>query len=358
VETEHLRRLTDKSPALGDRVREALRQTVLDALRSGVPACDSPMPEGVPEYRRPDWDTIRAVFAAYDRENDGDRTLMAENRGMLRELLSEHWITLRPVLRGVLANDAPVDRGARTYGACVDMSGKLSRMLLRRRNTVGLLEEELSESLDVLRSQGNDWVCGRAGMESVTAWTEKLDGFLSDLFSHLRETWEADTEAYRGLLAAYTAERERLFRLDTCAGGFFAETWSALLEGALPESVETAITVASEELDSSYRELWRSVCRLSRGIDALMHRIRSRAAESRAARDISDRPELFLDALRGAAYEDPAWGKAILSVMDTAARNDFRTAVRRWQESFELSRRQEEAYKEYSALYARFTRPS
>jgi hypothetical protein len=38
VETEHLRRLTDKSPALGDRVREALRQTVLDNKGGGPSA--------------------------------------------------------------------------------------------------------------------------------------------------------------------------------------------------------------------------------------------------------------------------------------------------------------------------------
>ena len=355
IETEHLRRLLEKNPALGDRMRDALRLTVLDALENGFPVCTAPPPEGAPEYRRPDWDGVREAFAAYDGENDEDRELMQENRRMLRELLSEYWITLRPGFARVLASRNDPE-GERTYGACLDMGRRLAAMQACRRNTLACLEESLSDSLEILRSVRNDWVCARAGMESVNAWTDQLNDRLPELLSYLQNRWATDTEAYRGLLSAYTAERERLFRRDTRQDGFFAETLNDLLEGRLSSEDAHRLGETLVELENAeaYAELWESVCRLSRGIDALLRRIRSRAAARRAARDISNRPGLCLAALRGAAYEDHAWGETVIGVMDAAARNDFRSAVRRWQENTELARRQAEAYGEYSALYQRY----
>lgn len=355
VEVDYLKGLMARDPQLGDRMREALRHTVLDALRNGAPACEVLPPDGVPNYRRPDWELVRSVFAAFDGENDPDRMLMAENREMLRELLSEHWITLRPRFLSALCQDTE-DGGARTYEACLSMSVKLSAMLLRRRNTVVCLENCLTDSLEILHSESGDWICGRAGMESVNAWMDQLNSALPDLLAHFRERWASDTEEYRCLHAAYSAERERLFRKDAEEGGFFAETWQTLWEGTLSDTDMDRLGEALDELEdaAAYRELWESVCRLSHGIKALLSRIHSRAAESRTAREISNRPEVCLDALRGAAYEDRAWGSAVLSVLDTATRTDFRSVVRRWLENSELARRQAEAYAEYSTAYSRY----
>jgi hypothetical protein len=264
-------------------------------------------------------------------------------------------------MNGIEADDPRGDharaQGDRMYSACLEMNQRLTRMLNLRKHTVLRMEEILSDSLDALRYEGNDWICARAGAESTKAWTDRLQDALPMLLDHLRDDWGRDTEHYRCLHSAYTAARDRLFRLDTSLDtGFFARDWQSILLGTLTaergEQLRERLAIAPET--AGLLELWDAALRISRGTGALVRRINARAAESRTAREIADRTTLCIDALRGAAYEDPAWGKSVIAVMDTATRNDYRATVRRWQESDTLIKRQAEAYTEYSTMYARY----
>lgn len=360
VEQNYLQRMLEGNIGLSVRVSDAIRLSVMEMLERRGALSAEPPPDDVPNYNRIEWEMLYSTFRKYDQENDEDRARICENRRMLREMLSEHWITLRPALFPFYQRDegAPgSDPGRHIHAACLELNSRLADMLVSRQNTVRSLENALLDSLDILQCQGNDWACGRAGAESIRPFAKGLREALPSLLAYLQTDWEEDTERYRCLHAAYTAERERLFRLDTRSGeGFFALDWQLIHDGSMDDGRwdELRVCLGKQTDTAVYTELWDSLHRISLGTAALLERIRNRAAERRTARDLADRTGLWVDALRGAAYEDRAWGTAVISVMDTVSRNDFRATVRRWQEACELYRRQDEAFSQYSEMYGRY----
>ena len=360
IEQSYIHRLLERSIGLSVRISDAIRCTVIELLKLRGPMSTVSPPDGVPDYKRIEWEILYRVFRKYDQENDGDRERICENRRMLREMLSEHWVTLRPVFLSFYLENGITpcsDPGERTYAACLDMNNSLADMLIRRKNIVDTLKNALRNGLDVLQSSGNDWVYGRAGAESTRPFSKGLTEALPSLLASLQTDWEEDTERYRCLHVAYTAERERLFRTDVRDGeGFFASDWHLICDGCMGDNRWSELRACLEANSDtvSYVNLWDSLHRISLGTAALLERIQSRAAESRTARELADRTNLWVDALRGAAYEDQAWGETIISVMDTATRNDFRATVRRWQEACELCRCQDEAFTQYSETYGRY----
>jgi hypothetical protein len=167
--------------------------------------------------------------------------------------------------------------------------------------------------------------------------------------------WQAETDRYRSLYTAYTYERELLFRMDVSEDGFFAADWQGILNGTLSEERWDSL-LAAPEITAPYRELLESLRRVSKGTGALLSRMESRGAERRMAREIANRADLQLHALRASAYEDADWGESVVAIMDPAARRDYRDAVRRWQETRELNARRAEAYAAYAAAYGEYLR--
>jgi hypothetical protein len=234
------------------------------------------------------------------------------------------------------------------------MNRRLSALLEVRRETVASIGKLLADGLDTLDAEGNDWVCGRAGTDSVMAWADPLATQLPLMLQDLQRDWKQQTEQYRTLLTAYTAERNKLFLRDICEEkGSFSSDWRAMRDGCLPEGRWELFRdrLANAPDTEAFLNLFDSLYRISHGTGVLLHRIRTRAAENRMARDLSDRQDLQLLALRGAAYEDPDWGDAVVRVMDMATRNDFRATVRKWQRTCELIEKRKKAYMEYSAMY-------
>lgn len=359
VELAFLRRQLEKNADLSDALSDALRRSVLDTFTQAEDAEVLPPPRDVPDYRRLSREEIRAVFRTFDEENDGDRARIDENNRMIRESLSEHWITLRPVLiETALSSERPVavyrEAANRAFDACLEMNSRLSGMLAHRHALITRLENRLADSLDVLDAEGNDWICGRAGADRAALWVGDLTASLPALLAELSADWEEDTHRYRSLLAAYTTERERLFRLDVrpTVGGFAAD-WRAMLDGCLPEArwTEYRERLEASVETASFVPLLESLRRISMGTGALLSRIRARSAEARTARKLSGDADLRVSALRGAAYEDPAWGTAVIDAMDTATRNEFRATVRRWQETCRLLSDRREAFTAYSDMY-------
>ncbi len=362
IELTYIHRLLEHDADLNDRIADALRLCVLDKLEQGISAEATAPPADVPDYTRLKWEEISRTYRRFDSENDEDRLRIENNARMLRETLSEHWITLRPVLADTkhsLPRNVQAYRDAceRQYGSCLEMNSRLAELLGDRRKAVTELGHMLSDSLDILDAEGNDWICGRAGADRTDVWVDALIHRLPALLAYLRTDWKKDTEQYRSLLTAYTAEREALFRRDTHPEyGCFASDWHAIREGRMSEGRWELLheRLLDTPETASFSDLFESLHRISRGTGALRNRIRSRAAESRMARELAARADLRVAALRGAAYEDLDWGDGVIAVMDTATRNDFRATVRRWQERCELAERQKQAYEEYRTMYGAY----
>ena len=359
AELAYLDKLLRENATLSARLTEALQRCVLHKLQEDE---DPPTPPDAPDYVRLSREEVYRAFRVYDCENDEDRARIRTNRRALREYMSEHWITMRPALiSGSAGGDGEGEShrvtGDRMYGACLQMNGELTRMLLERSRQVLSVETLLANSLERITAEGNDWIYGRAGGDFAAHWAESLAKELPEVLEALRTDWKQNTESYRALLSAYSAEREALFRHDTRPGlGGFAEDWQRILEGTLPESRWDLFCgrLSDDPETAGFTDMMESLHRISRGTGALLARIRARSAESRAARDLADQPELRLAALRGAAYEDEDWGKEITAVMDTATRNDFRATVRRWQEARRLAEDRRRAYRRYRSMYTEF----
>lgn len=359
TELAYLRQLLERDSDLADRLVDALQSCTVDKLRKGPSAESVPPPENVPDYTRLEWETVHRAYRVYDSENDGDRTRIENNARVMKESLSEHWITLRPLLTELRHNLPPEIQNYRRvsdqmYDSCRDMNRRLSALLEVRRETVSSIGKLLADGLDTLDAEGNDWVCGRAGTDSVMAWADPLATQLPLMLQNLQRDWKQQTEQYRTLLTAYTAERNKLFLRDICEEkGSFSSDWRAMRDGCLPEGRWELFRdrLANAPDTEAFLNLFDSLYRISHGTGVLLHRIRTRAAENRMARDLSDRQDLQLLALRGAAYEDPDWGDAVIRVMDMATRNDFRATVRKWQRTCELIEKRKKAYMEYSAMY-------
>ena len=374
TEMAYLQGLFDQSPELVDRLANALRLSILEKLERGEDGA-VPLPaEEIPEYRRLSVSEIRPLFERLDEENHADRQRIRENQDILKESLAEHWVTLRPALLrecfaeegeenslGLSASNRFGRVGGRAYGEvnrqiyelCLDMNRRLAEMLTKRRRLLDRVRGLMLDSLEVAEAEGKDWICGRAGAESVSAWTAPLRGELPELLAVMDHTWAEDTERYRSLLAAYTAERERLFERDIRSEGAFFEDWQAILNGDVPEEQWMLWRERLAEVPEAagFAGFLDAVRRISEGTGVLYARIRGRATENRVARDLSSRADLRVAALRGAAYEDADWGDEVLAVMDAAARNEFRATVRRWQEARKKAERRKRAFEAYAAMY-------
>jgi hypothetical protein len=374
TEYAYLKEYLGKSPDRADRLTNALRTHVLNKFKAGGEAERPPAPADVPEYKRLEYADLYKAFRRLDCENDPDRARIDENNRVLRESLSEHWITLRPILmegkEGELSvlEDADVpsmepsaaDHRAvsdAVYGVCLDMNRRLAEMHERRRRTVEDIRAHMRRGLDIALTEGEDWVCGRAGVDSVRAWLSPLREELPALLAEMDKGWQEDTERYRSLLTAYTAERDALFGRDIVPGlGGFAERWQAVTEGRLPDEVwQTWADLLSRSPETAgFGEFLEAIRRISRGTGALYGRIRARAAETRMARELANRADLRITALRGAAYEDPDWGEEIIGLMDAPARAEFLAVVQGWQETRARLERRQEAYDTYAAMYTAF----
>lgn len=353
TEENHLRRLLEREKGLASCVAEAVRLCILEKLNRGDVGEVCPPPEDVPAYRRLSWEEISQAFRRHDAENDEDRARITENCHILRDNLTDHWIALRPYLLQV-SHRTPTPAAERSYATCADMSRRLGRMLAGRKRRLSRLETMLADGLAILRAEEQDWMEGRAGDGSMEAWVNHLTEELPSALTALSESWQTETEAYRSLMTAYIYERELLFRMDTDpAEGFFAVDWQALQKGELMDSRWLAIGKALSVVPD-YRELWESLCCVSKGTGALLTRIKSRGAERRMARELSDRPDIRVAALRASAYEDEDWGDSVVAIMDPAMRREHLDVVRRWLETRELAAGRAEAYAAYSSSWQAF----
>ncbi len=365
TETNYIRRLIAQEQGLPERITDALRALALEKLYV-EPGDPVPLPEDVPDLRRLTRRDVAEIYRTYDAENDEDYAAIRRNRAMMREQLSEHWVTLRPILLRVghqLAAEAESLSAAmgdgsddcdRAYAALLRLNARLGGLWEERKAYMDTVAVQLARHSAILQSNGEDWLHGRAGIDHAAGWADTAAAELAGSLRELANTYDRTEAEYRSLLCAYMAERDQLFSRDAeREGGVFADAWRALSEGRMPEEhmeIYRAAMAAETEGDR-YVTLWEGLCLISRGTGARLVRIRDRAADRRMARDVAMRMEFRIAALRASAYRDADWGEAVCELLDAPHRNSYFTMVRRWQETCELMARQATAYEEYRTLY-------
>ena len=356
VENEHnyIQRMLTQEPGLMERTTEALRILAFEKL-----TCPSdevpPLPEGVPELRRLCFEDIEAVYRVYDAENAEDYEHIEKNRAMMREQISSHWVTLRPVLLHACGlNGAEQSDDDVAYASLLRLNARLAKHYRERNNSMLEVARKLEKQASTLRSEGDDWLHGRGDDSRAAIWADTAAADLSSALRNFADTYERTEDEYRTLLATYTTERAHLFERDAeWEDGFFFAVWDSILHGHLSNENTSAYRAAIADATEGdfYTQLWDDVCTISRGTGARIRRVQERSAGHRAVRDISERNEFRIAALRASAYQDPDWGEAVCDLLDTPHRTSYFTMVRRWQETCELRARQAAAYEEYRKLY-------
>ena len=353
VEREYVLNALKSRPRLLEKTRETLSKYVLEMLDASDHVAPAE-PVGYDGEHYLSKEAVDRVYARFDGENASDRKKLADNRLLLRDLFSEHWLKLRPLLCDLSA-DSP--EGAQAYACCLDLQKRVARLTSYRRQKLNRVRDKLLQSLECLELQGEDWVRAKGGDDSPEGWFRTMTDTLPQRAREAEEDWTRFALYLRSLQTAYTGERHTLFLRDTMEGkGIWHDEYARILEGELLPEVWRMYVRRIEADAPHYRELLRIAETLSRRNAELKTIIYGRAAERRTANAISEDEDWQISCLLGALREDAAWGPLVAGVVDQGFRNEYRAVVRRWQENNELIVRQKEAFADYCGMYESFLR--
>ncbi len=359
MENEFVRYAFTSRPGLSERVMDRLSDWAMALLLRG-----EDIPSGENTEKRLTYADVHAIHRHYDRENDEDRRQIEANRRIIRDLLCEHWITLRPVLCPEEACDEtePAYAAAcdRAYDTCCHMNARLTALLDKRQAVLSDLENLLSENLLVLRASGSDWLHGRGGDANGAAWLTRMTDHWPTALAAMAEGWQEGSETCRRLQAAYTAERENLFYRDIHPEqGLWRSTYEAIQNGRLPRgswnlyaerTTEREDGHASEE----YAELLLVLRTVSESTRVLLERIEERAVDRRTAYHIGGDETWQTACLQGILNGDPAWASCATAVVDESLHTEYAATVRRWEETRALISRRAAAFKSYYDMYTAY----
>lgn len=351
VEREYVTNALKTRPRILEKIKDTLSGLALAMLEAPERyAVDEPLGyDGVHHLTPKD---VEHVYARFDSENVQDRKSLADNRMRLRDLFSEHWLKLRPLLCNT-DEDAVSD--ARAFEHCLVLQKRVARLTAYRRQKLNALREELTKCLECLDEQGEDWVRGKGGDDSPSKWFLNVTESLPSQAHKAEEDWSRLSGYLRSLQTAYTWERHVLFLRDTAEEtGIWHDKYQLILEGELLPEEWRMYARRIDEKAPHYSELLRIAETLSRRNVVLKANIQSRAAERRTANAVSDDEDWQIACLLGTLQEDGAWDKLCAGMIDQGFRNEYRAVMRRWQEEQELILRQQEAFGLYRGMYQTF----
>lgn len=347
VEREFILSAFKTRPRLLEKTAETLSACAAELLHGTADRASEYVPST--GLRRLTYEDVKKIYDVYDAENTADRTAIRHNCRMIKALLSEHWITLRPLLCGDLEDTA---QGKAAFDACIRLKQRLTKLTAGRRKLLQKIKDRLTDHLAVLEFQGEDWIHGRGGDDSARRWLDDMGSQLPLLTADAMRSWERVSFYLRTYQTAYTKEREVLFVLDTAKGtGIWQVIYEQILQGTLAESVWEAYGYRIKETAEDFYELFRMVQALSQRNAILNERIGGRAAERRTLQAVSGDEGWQVACMMGALYEDEAWGQGCLQMVDNGFRNEHKALIRRHREKEELMVRQKEAFEAYRHMY-------
>ena len=308
-------------------------------------------------------------FRRFDAANDEPRGRIEQRRLLIREFLSEHWITLRPLLCAPGApgrTDIPAEEAARAeeqYRCCLNLNRRLEQVLRTRRAALTDLKSLLSDCLARAEREGENWILGRCNAESCPNFLNEVGGKLPGRLSAVGAAWgtgaPSDAGNFVSLQTAYTAEREKLFGMDAAPGGLFSGMWLMLQDGTVPSETFSACREAvAAGAGEKFAAALDMLAVLSEEIKRLKDRIASYDAARRCIRSVADNFEWQFVCLRNAVYKEG--GEDGQEVTDGPADNAtaimYRRAVQEWQEERTLDERRRATYTAYRDAWSRYLR--
>lgn len=337
-------------PGLRERTSEALSKYTRGILQRGADTEASEADDEAIRHLR--YRDVAEIFATFDGENTDDRTAIKANSRLLRGLLSEHWVTLR----SLLCPRSPASAaGLASLDACVRLKRQITSLTAYRRRLLEGLRDVLSDELDNLCFQKEDWIRGKGGDDSAAAWFGRVGDDLPRRVDEVRRDWDRVSVYLRSLQTAYTQERDKLFASDTDQqNGAWYDEYQKILTGDLPKEKWLAYVQTVSERAPAFGELIRMIMALSDRNGVLIGQIDSRAAERRTLQAISENEMWQVECMLGALSDDPVWGEDCLKAIDSGFRSEYKAFARRLQEEKDLAARRKEAYERYRAVYEAF----
>lgn len=342
------------------RVRELMaalpRDTEGELLPSPTEETDLPEPicpnGGEDPVRLLTANDVRRTLETYETDNLADRAHMRQCRKLLHTLLSEHWTVLRPLLYTEGETENPV--AERQYRCCLELNRRLETALSMRRARLEALKARLTHDLSRLENRAEDWVMGRADPSGCCDLLEQYATILPAQLTKTAEHWETDTDRFNALRAAYTSERDILFRLDTAPNGFFAELYATLVTGECTEGLQLELRAAVDaESKGALSEIVDTVLVLSSAVHRLRGQIGSREAEWKCIHELSESFEWQFACVRCAMYGDEE-ENAAAALLDDPTRFAYHQVVREWREETALWERRLNAFEAYTRNYRRY----
>lgn len=358
----------------------ALQNYMFDVVSEHLEAMLSPLAMRLEEAYEPLRDDgplqgnlVEGVFRSYDDINMLDRRQIGVNQHKIEQLLADHWITLRPVFLADQCDEDSIQE--KIYTCCLRMNRSLLSMQRKRRECMNMLMAYLQTRYTALSADTEDYILGRAGDDSVYTQMKSLADGVLDATAKVRTQWQSQGDGYRSMLTAYTAERERLFRMDVDRDTFL--TYRDIFNGTLPDTEWESLSERVERtLSDDYVALLDVLRALSQHNGQLRSMIVEKDAVGRTCRELAGRRDCQCDALLAILRGENGWtwrtdatkDKTDLHMDSELGRsegtdvmpashdivNHYHALVRRWHEVQKHYARQEEAYTRYRDMYTGF----
>jgi len=306
-------------------------------------------------------DYIKTVYRSFDCENDSDREQLAVNQKLIAELMASNWITLRPLFcyaaDGESGSSPMREENAAAYSACLEMNETLTRLAQRRTALIDSLYSEMKLCAEILEAQKEGLVHNRISEQNFDSVMKLLTENIPSAAEALREEWNESSVTARNMLAAYTAERERLFWSDV--DNALVPCYEAVLDGSVGSGFwgdikETGRFTLNDGDASDVERLLDMIQIISDSCGEMYDAITARAAVKRTVQHISGDSGWNKTCLRAMLREFSGWEDSDVARIDDSVRSEYRAMVGRWREAQTLVNKQKEAFADYYKVYTAF----
>ena len=337
------------------RILSARLQTMLNEMSDGDTAASED--EVVPR------DYLARVYRSFDCENDDDRAQLEKNSKLLVQLISENWITLRPILteagREEGTHESNAMRRAREsndnmYRDCLELNSTLGSIRAERRALLSELCKKLENIFDILDTEERNIIYDRVGTDTLDLWFNSLSSDIPRLAASLKDSLDASAERSRSMFAAYSAQRYALFEADISAE--LAPYYGAIMKGTAGAGHWAEMFMLCNGIDDSgtrtdVSKLLSMLKVISESSGEISDRIEARAAETRTVRRLSSDHAWTKKALRATLHDLPGWEDGEGMRIGDSVRIEYRAMVRRWKENGALIAKQIAAFDAYYKVY-------
>lgn len=304
---------------------------------------------------------IYDVYRSFDSENDEDRRQLAVNQKLLDQLMTDNWITLRPLLCYAMEDDGDNDviraENDAVYAQCIDMNAQLTSLASSRTEIIESLYSRVKECVEIMIAQKDNLIHNRIPADLFSSVIGMLTEDIPADAARLDAEWREKSDIAAELLQRYTAVRAELFRSDV--DNMLVDCYDSVLDGSVSDGFwmqvrENISLVASEDDVDEVDKLVNMMKIISDSCGEIDDRISARAAEKRTVQHISGDVFWNKTCLAAMLRELPGWEDSEAARIDDVVHTEYRAMVARWREALALVNKQKEAFEAYRKVYNSF----